>query len=164
MREIRTMASWAIALFLAVMLVLAAADMLAPRPPAENHLFEVFRDASGIAYFEPTGRFAAGVLAVLVAVLMLLPATRRIGAVLGFLLTVGIVALVAQLVVQQVPIPVDTIVKGADGADVVQTTSTDGSQLLYLAIGLAVASLFLVFVHPGSDKAPAGTGPGYYGR
>jgi hypothetical protein len=162
MREIRTLASWVIALALAAMLVLAASDVLAPKPPAENHLFEVFRDASGIAYFEPTGRFAVGLLAVLAALLMILPATRRIGAILGFLITAGIVALVAQLVVQQIPIPVDSVVTGADGKAAVQTAPTDASQLLYLSIGLAVASLFLIFVHPGKESGGSPTGPGYY--
>lgn len=164
MRDIRTLASWVIALFLAVMLVLAATDILAPRPPGGNHLFEVFRDASGVAYFEPTGRFAAGVLAVLAALLMLVPVTRRIGAILGFLITVAIVALLAQLVVQQIPIPVDAMVKGADGKEALQTTPTDASQLLYLTIGLAAASLFLIFVHPGKEQGSSNTGPGYYGR
>jgi hypothetical protein len=164
MREIRTMASWVIALFLAVMLVLAAVDILAPAPPTQNHLFEVFRDASGISYFEPTGRFGVGVLAVVAALLMLLPVTRRVGAILAFLITVGIVALVAQLVVQQIPIPVDTVVSGADGQNAVETTSSDGSQLLYLSIGLVVASLALIFVHPGSDATGQRGGLGYYGR
>jgi hypothetical protein len=158
------MASWVIALFLAVMLVLAAGDILAPKPPTQNHLFEVFRDASGIAWFEPTGRFVVGVMAVLAAVLIVVPVTRRIGAILAFLITILIVALVAQLVVQQIPIPVDSVIAGVDGKDVAQTASTDGSQLLYLSIGLAVASLFLVFVHPGKEPAAARTGVGFYGR
>jgi hypothetical protein len=164
MREIRTLASWAIALALAALLVLAAVDVLMPKPPAENHLFEVFRDASGIAYFEPTGRFVVGVMAVIAAVLMVLPMTRRIGAIIGFLITAFIVALVIQLVIQQIPIPVDSVVTGPDGKDAVQTTPTDASQLLYLSIGLAVGSLLLIFVHPGEDGGPARTGPGYYGR
>lgn len=41
MRETRTLASWVIALFVAVMLLWVAAEALAPQPPAKNHLFEV---------------------------------------------------------------------------------------------------------------------------
>ena len=45
MREARTLGSWVIALFLAVMLFWMAAEALAPQPPMRNHLFEVFRDS-----------------------------------------------------------------------------------------------------------------------
>ena len=41
MREARTLGSWVIALFLVVMLFWMAAELLAPQPPARNHLFEV---------------------------------------------------------------------------------------------------------------------------
>ena len=144
MREARTLASWVIALFVTVMLLWVAAEALAPQPPAKNHLFEVFRDSSGIAYFEPVGRFTFGALAVLIALLVFIPMTRRVGAILGALLLLGLGALVGQLMMQGILVPVDSI-----GEAGVVTTKTDPSGLFYLVAGLLAASLALIFVHPG---------------
>ncbi len=145
MREARTLASWVLGLFLAVMLLWVAADTLAPQPPAKNHLFEVFRATSGIAYFEPLGRFVVGALEVLAALLILVPVTRRFGAILGFLLMLFLAALVVQLVMQGIPVPVDTIGEGG----VVSTADTDPSGLFYLVLGLLVAAIALIVIHPG---------------
>ena len=144
MREARTLASWVIALFVAVVLLWVAAEALAPQPPAKNHLFEVFRDSSGIAYFEPLGRFGFGVAEILVALLVLLPMTRRVGAILATLVLLGLAALVGQLVMEGIKVPVDAI-----GASGVVTTATDPSGLFYLIVGLLAASIALIFVHPG---------------
>lgn len=148
MREARTLGGWVIALFLAAMLVWVAIDTLAPPTGTKNHLFQLFADASGIAYFEPTGRLAVGVLEVLVALLVFIPLTRRFGAILGVLLMTGLAALVVQLMMLKVDIPVDVI--GEGGA--VSTTTTDPSALFYLVLGLLIASLTLIFVHPGKDE------------
>ena len=146
MREARTLVSWVIALFLATMLVWIAVDTLAPAAGTKNHLFPLFADTSGIAYFEPTGRLVFGALEVLIALLVLIPVTRRVGAVLGFLLLGALAALVGQLMMLQIGIPVDVV--GEGGA--VTTSSSDPSALFYLVVGLVVASLVLIFVHPGS--------------
>ena len=153
MREARTLGSWVIALFLAVMLFWVAAEILAPQPPTKNHLFEVFRDASDIAYFEPTGRFAFGVLGVLAALLTLVPVTRRAGAILATLLLGVLAALVGQLMMLGLTVPVDQIATGGT----VTTVETDPSALFYLVAALLAISLALVFVHPGGgDEKPAG--------
>lgn len=144
MREARTLASWVIALFVTVMMLWVAAEALAPQPPAKNHLFEVFRDSSGIAYFEPVGRFGFGVLEVLIALLVFLPMTRRVGAILATLLLLGLGALVGQLVMEGIKVPVDAI-----GETGVVTTDTDPSGLFYLIVGLLAASVALIFIHPG---------------
>ncbi len=146
MREARTLVSWVIALFLAAMLVWIAVDTLAPAAGTKNHLFPLFADTSGIAYFEPTGRLVFGALEVLIALLVLIPVTRRVGAVLGFLLLGALAALVGQLMMLQIEIPVDVV--GEGGA--VTTSSSDPGALFYLVVGLVVASLVLIFVHPGS--------------
>lgn len=147
MREARTLGSWVLGLFLAVMLLWVAADTLAPQPPARNHLFEVFRATSGIAYFEPLGRFATGALEVLAAVLILVPVTRRVGAILGFLIMLSLTALVVQLVMQGITVPVDVVGEGG----VVSTTETDPSGLFYLVLGLLVASIAVIVIHPGRN-------------
>ncbi len=158
MREARTLGSWAIALFLAAMLIWVAIDTLMPPAGTKNHLFEVFRESSGISYFEPTGRFGAGVLAVLAAVLIFVPVTRRLGAILGVLILAVLAGLLIQLMMLQIPIPVDTVGEGG----VVTTTESDPATLFYLVLGLLIASLVLVFVHPGSEDS--GDKKGYYGQ
>ena len=149
MRETRTLGSWAIALFLGVMLFWMAAEILAPQPPTRNHLFEVFRDSSDIAYFEPAGRFAFGLLGVLAALLILVPFTRRAGAIFATLLLGGLAALVGQLLMLGLTVPVDTLAAGGT----VMTSQTDPASLFYLVVALLAASLALVFVHPGREKA-----------
>ena len=147
MREARTLGSWVIAIFLAAMLVCVALDTLAPAVGTRNHLFPLFADTSGIAWFEPTGRFAFGVLEILFALLLLIPLTRRFGAILSVLLMTALAARIIQLMMLQIQIPVDTV--GEGGA--VTTTESDPGALFYLVIGLLVASLALIFIHPGKD-------------
>lgn len=149
MREARTLGSWVLGLFLAIMMFWVALETLAPQPPAQNHLFEVFRSASGIAYFEPLGRFVVGVLEVIAALLILLPFTRRAGAILGFILMLFLGALVVQLVMQGITVPVDAVGEGGS----VTTTETDPSGLFYLLLGLLAALIAVIVIHPGRQKA-----------
>lgn len=149
MREARTLGSWVLGLFLAFMMFWVALETLAPQPPVQNHLFEVFRETSGIAYFEPLGRFVVGVLEVLAGLLILLPFTRRLGAILGFIVMLFLGALVVQLVMQGITVPVDTI--GEGGA--VSTTPTDPSGLFYLLLGLLAALIVVIVIHPGRAQA-----------
>lgn len=149
MREARTLGSWVLGLFLAFMMFWVALETLAPQPPVQNHLFEVFRETSGIAYFEPLGRFVVGVLEVLAGLLILLPFTRRLGAILGFIVMLFLGALVVQLVMQGITVPVDTI--GEGGA--VSTTTTDPSGLFYLLLGLLAALIVVIVIHPGRAQA-----------
>ena len=148
MREARTLGSWVLGLFLAIMLFWVALEALAPQPPVKNHLFEVFRTTSGIAYFEPLGRFTVGVLEVIAALLILLPFTRRLGAILGFILMLFLGALVVQLVMQGITVPVDAIGEGGT----VTTTETDPSGLFYLVLGLLAALIAVIVIHPGRAK------------
>ncbi len=149
MREARTLGSWVLGLFLAIMMFWVALETLAPQPPAQNHLFEVFRSASGIAYFEPLGRFAVGVLEVVAALLILLPFTRRLGAILGFVVMLFLGALVVQLVMQGITVPVETVGEGGS----ITTTETDPSGLFYLVLGLLAALIAVIVIHPGRQKA-----------
>lgn len=148
MREARTLGSWVLGVFLAAMLFWVALETLAPQPPARNHLFEVFRATSGIAYFEPLGRFSVGVLEVIAGLLLLAPFTRRIGAILGFIIVLALCALVVQLVMQGITVPVDTIGEGG----VVTTTETDASGLFYLLLGLLAALIAVIVIHPGRAR------------
>lgn len=150
MQGARLIGSWALALFLAVMFLWIADLSLFPPSEAKNVVFPLLAEESGIYYWEPTGRYVAGLAQVLAALLMIIPWTRRLGAILGFLIAAGAVAV--HLLWLGMAVPVE---KGS--------ATTDGGQLFYLAIALAVASLLLAFVHPGSAGGYRG-GLGYYGR
>ncbi len=140
MREIRWMASWVLALFLAAMFVWIADLTLFPAEPGKNVVFPLLAEYSGFPLFEPTGRLAVGLLQVFAALLLLLPFTRRLGAILGLLIAAGAVA--AHILWLGLEVPVE---QGA--------AQTDGGQLLYLALALAASALLLVFVHPGRPKS-----------
>ncbi len=89
--------------FLRRCLIWVAVDTLAPAKGTTNHLFPLFAETSGIAYFEPTGRFVMRAsLRVLAALLIFVPVTRRVGAILGLLVPAGLAALVVQLMMLQV--------------------------------------------------------------
>jgi len=150
MQGARLIGSWALALFLAVMFLWIADLSLFPPSEAKNVVFPLLAEESGIYYWEPTGRYVTGLAQVLAALLMIIPWTRRLGAILGFLIAAGAVAV--HLLWLGMAVPVE---KGS--------ATTDGGQLFYLAIALAVASLLLAFVHPGSAGGYRG-GLGYYGR
>jgi hypothetical protein len=159
MREARTLGSWVLALFIAAMLVWIASDTLIPAVGTRNHLFPLLAETSGISYFEPTGRFVAGVLEVLAALLIFLPFTRRIGAFLALLIMALLSALLVQLMMLSVPIPVDSV--GQAGQ--VTTSSTDASGPFYLTLGLVIAAIILIVVHPGGGDH-ARSGNDYYTR
>jgi hypothetical protein len=151
MNGARLMGSWVLALFLAVMFLWIADLSLFPPTEAKNVVFPRLAEASGIYLWEPTGRYVVGLAQVLAAILMIVPWTRRLGAILGFLIAAGAVA--AHLVWLGMVVPVE---KGS--------TATDGGQLFYLAIALAVASLLLAVIHPGGGGRVHTGGLGYYGR
>lgn len=139
MREMRWMASWVLALFLAAMFLWIADLTLFPTAQGKNVVFPLLAEYSGVTLFEPTGRLAVGVLEVLAALLLLPPWTRRIGAVLALAIAGGAVASHVLWLGQEVPVEA--------GA-----TETDGGQLLYLALAMTAAALVLVFAHPGRAK------------
>ena len=152
MRDARMMGSWVLALFLAVMFVWIADLSLFPASEARNVVFPLLAEKSGIYLWEPTGRYLGGLAQVLVALLLIIPLTRRIGAILGFVISGGAVA--AQIMWLGMAVPVEQGSK-----------ATDGGQLFYLALALAAASLILIFIHPGRDKSgSSSTGTGFYGR
>jgi hypothetical protein len=157
MRDARVIASWALALFLAAMLLWIADQTLFPNE-GRNIVFPALAEKSGYYLFEPTGRYVVSLLEVLAALLMILPWTRRLGAGLAILVTAGAVgAHLTPWLGIQVPISATPAIDGA-------TPSTDGGQLFYLSLGLLVASLVLFFVHPGRVDGAKSGGYGYYGR
>lgn len=152
MRAMRHLGSWGLALFLIFMFVQATIHPL-PNPPAgsvklfdpagQNIVFATLAQNTGIALFEPTGRVVIALGELLAALLLLLPFTRRMGAILSFLILTGAVAfhLMPDVLGREVPLSLDS------GA------ATDGGQLFALAIAMLAASMLLVVVHPRRNRA-----------
>tara|TARA_R110002111_G_scaffold1748_3_gene12018 strand:+ start:245 stop:700 length:456 start_codon:yes stop_codon:yes gene_type:complete len=147
MRLFRQLVSWALALFLIAMFVHATIHPL-PNPPAgsvkffdppgSNIVFQTVAERSGQTLFEPAGRVLTGVLELIAALFLLLPFTRRLGAVIASVVLGGAVAFhLSPLLGREVPLSLDP------GA-----AQTDGGMLFMLAIVMLVASLLVLVVHP----------------
>lgn len=151
MRDARMMLSWVLALFLALMFLWIADQSLFPPSAAKNVVFPMLREKSGISLFEPTGRYVVGLTHVIAALLLIVPWTRRLGAILALLIAAGAVG--AQLLWIGMAVPTEVGAK-----------TTDGGQLFYLTLALAVAALVLVVVHPGGSGDKVSGPHNYYGR
>lgn len=147
MDTVRAILSWVLALVLIALFVQATIHPLPDPPPGqvklfdppgENIVFQTLAVKSGIALFEPAGRFVTACLELLAALFLLLPFSRRLGAVLSFLILSGAVALhMSPWLGREVPVSLES------GA------ATDGGQLFMLAVGMLVISLLLIFIHQG---------------
>lgn len=152
MRAMRHLGSWGLALFLVFMFVQATIHPL-PNPPegsvklfdaaGQNIVFATIAAKTQIPLFEPTGRVVVALAELLAAVLLLLPFTRRSGAVLSFLILSGavIMHLMPSVLGREIPLSLEA------GA------GTDGGQLFALAIAMLAASMLLIVVHPGKKSA-----------
>lgn len=149
MRLLRHLASWAIALFLVFMFVQSTVHPLPDPPPGQvklfdppgqNIVFATMAENTGYALLEPTGRVIVAVLELLAALLLLLPFSRRLGAVLSFLILAGAVSvhLMPSVLGREVPLSL------AAGE-----RATDGGQMFALAIAMLTASLLVLIIHPG---------------
>lgn len=151
MKGARLMGSWVLALFLAVMYLWIADLSLFPPTEAKNVVFPRLAETSGYYLWEPTGRYVVGIAHAVAALLMIIPWTRRAGAILAFLIAAGAVAV--HFLWLGISVPVE---KGS--------ATMDGGQLFYLAVALAVGSLILAVIHPTGGGSGYRGGLGYYGR
>jgi len=151
MRTVRHVASWILALFLVFMYLQATFHPL-PNPPigsvkffdlpGENIVYSILAENSGYAMFEPTGRFFVGILELLIAALLLLPFTRRVGGFMSCMVLFGAVSLhMSSWLGREIPLSL------APGE-----TLTDNGALFALAIAMLVASILVIVVHPGRKK------------
>lgn len=152
MTAMRHLGSWALALFLIFMFLQATIHPL-PNPPegsvklfdpaGQNIVFATLAAKTQIALFEPTGRVVVALVELLAAILLLLPFTRRLGAVLSFLVLAGAVSLhlMPDILGREVPV------------SLASDAPTDGGQLFALAIAMLAASMLLMVVHPRRRKS-----------
>jgi uncharacterized membrane protein YphA (DoxX/SURF4 family) len=105
--------------------------------PGENIIFETLAQKSGYIQFEPAGRVLTSLIELFAAFLLLLPFSRRFGAVIAFLVMTTAVGLhLSPWLGREVPLTLGG-------------SETDGGMLFSLAIAMLVASLLLLIVHPG---------------
>lgn len=148
MRTFRHLISWGLALVLMAFCLHLTLHPLPDPPqgmvkffdaPGDHVVFATLGERTGLTLFEPAGRFAAGVLELLAALLILVPFTRRLGAgVLVIMFGVGLGLHLSPLLGREVMMP--------DGM-------TDGGvQFLNTVIVFALGVLLLV-VHPGKVRS-----------
>ena len=152
MRGLRLLASWVLALFLIFMFLQATVHPL-PNPPegmvklfdrpGENIVFQTMAMNTGYGWVEPTGRVAVAILELIACLLLLIPQSRRMGAILSFLILAGAIFahLSPDVLGREVPLAI--------GSD-----ETDGGRLFALAIAMIAVSMLLIFVHPGKRRNP----------
>jgi uncharacterized membrane protein YphA (DoxX/SURF4 family) len=154
MRGLRLLASWVLALFLIFMFLQATVHPLPDPPegsvklfdrPGENIVFQTMALNTGMAWLEPTGRVIVAILELIACVFLLIPPTRRFGAVLSFFILAGALTahLMPDVLGREVPLSLSA-----------GSTETDGGRLFALAIGMLAISMLLIFVHPGRRKNP----------
>ena len=155
MFALRLLVSWAFAAFLIFVYLNATIHPLPDPPegfvklfdrPGDNVIFQTMADKTGIALLEPTGRVAVPIFELLLCVLLLIPASRRFGAVLSFLLMCGAVT------VHLMP---DVLGRELPASTAVFESATDYGRVFALAVSMLAVSLLLVFVHPKKRERTA---------
>ncbi|MEZ5947064.1 MAG: DoxX family protein [Hyphomonas sp.] len=151
MRIFRHLISWIIALGLIALFIQATVYPLPDPPPGsvklfdapgQNIVFQTIADRSGVTLFEPAGRFFIAIMELLAALFLLLPFTRRFGAVIAVLISGAAIGFhLSPWLGREVPLSLDPA-----------NTATDGGQLFMLAVLMFAASLLLLVVHPGKIR------------
>ena len=149
MNVVRALLSWILALGLIFVFLQATIHPLPDPPigqvklfdaPGENIVFQMLREKSGIALFEPAGRVFVAALELIACLFLFLPFTRRFGAVMSFFILAGAVGLhLSPWLGREIPTSLEA---GAPN---------DGGALFMLAIGMLVVSLLLAMIHPSRD-------------
>lgn len=144
MRTFRHLISWVLALVLIAFCLHLTLHPLADPPPGmvkffdppgHHSVFAALAERTGLTLFEPAGRFVAGILELLAALLILVPFTRRLGAgLLVIMFGIGLGLHLSPWLGREV-LMADAMTDG-------------GVQFLNTVIVFALAILLLV-VHPG---------------
>ncbi|MFN4184392.1 MAG: hypothetical protein ACK4M6_06365 [Hyphomonas sp.] len=159
MRMFRHAVSWGLALALAAMFLHLTlhpwpdpvpGEVKFFDPPGQHIVFATLAEKSGITLFEPAGRFVAGVLELVTAILILMPFSRRFGAI------VAAVLFGAGLGLHLSPWLGRELIL-ADG-------SSDGGAQFLVSVILFALSLLLLVVHPGKAPTSRVLSPAQYWR
>ncbi|ACT58909.1 hypothetical protein [Hirschia baltica] len=140
MRGVRSFLGWVLALGLIIVLAFSLDAKLFDDPEQANVVYSTLAEKTGLALFEPTGRYVMGMLEGFAALMLVLPFTRRFGAFLTLVISGALVgAHLSPYLGQEIPI--------ALGSE-----KLDGASHFYLMIALVTASGLLMFIHPGRKR------------
>ncbi|MFC7290928.1 hypothetical protein [Hirschia litorea] len=136
MRGIRSFVSWVLALCLFAALVIAVDAKLLSDPEKANVVFTLLAERTGQELFEPTGRYVVGVIEAFVALMLILPFTRRFGAIILLVVSGALLAAHASpLLGQEIPLEIGS-------------AKTDGASAFYLTMAMTIGAGLLMFIHP----------------
>ncbi|HUO23566.1 MAG TPA: hypothetical protein VMU59_13710 [Caulobacteraceae bacterium] len=150
--------SWALGLTLAVLLLMVAYQSFSG--PTPNAIFGMIALRSGIHAAEPYGRYVVSGLQLVAVLLVLVPQTRRRGAMLAMVLSVAAIALHLSPWLG-VDLPQGPAVSQAlaDGRSVAEINAmglpTDKGAMFLLAIAIAILSVGTIFVERAKVQAMA---------
>jgi hypothetical protein len=150
--------SWALGLTLAVLLLIVAYQALSG--PTPNAIFGMIALRSGIHAFEPYGRYAVSGLQLLAVLLVVIPMTRRRGAMLA--LALAFAAIVLHLSpwlgvdLAQGPAVSQALAEGHTVAEInAMGLPTDKGAMFLLAVAIAILSAGTIFVEKAKVRAMA---------
>jgi hypothetical protein len=150
--------SWALGLTLAVLLFIVAYQALSG--PTPNAIFGMIALRSGIHAAEPYGRYVVSGLQLLAALLVILPMTRRRGAMLALALAVAAIALHLSpwlgVDLAQGPAVSQALADGRSVAEInAMGLPTDKGAMFLLAVAIAILSAGAMFVEQAKVQAMA---------
>lgn len=150
MRPFRHVISWLLALALVAFFVHftlhplpdpAAGSVKLFDPPGQHLVFATLAERTGVTLFEPAGRLVSGLLELVAALLLLVPLTRRAGALLSSaILATGAALHLSPWLGRDVPLEIG-------GA------ATDGGLHFMLVVVFLAASVLLLVAHPARESA-----------
>lgn len=155
--KIRVIGEWALALALAgaFVFMVGLPKFFGPSP---NPIFALIAGRSGLDWFEPYVRYATGAAELLAAAALVIPRTRRLGALLAGAVTVGAIGFhLSPWLGVQMPEMGRLIAELQAGKSVAEIDAmnlpTDGGMLFYTAIAFLVTAV-LIFALSAPGKAP----------
>jgi len=150
--------SWALSITLAVLLLIVAYQALSG--PTPNAIFGMIALRSGVHAVEPYGRYLVCGLQLLAALLVLLPVTRRRGALLALVLSAAAVVLhLSPWLGVQLPQGAAVSQALAQGHSLAEISAmglpTDKGALFLLATAIAILSVGSIIVEKAKIEAAA---------
>jgi hypothetical protein len=148
--------SWSFGLGLAALLLAMSFQKFFGLDP--NPDFGLIEARSGIGFFEPGLRYITGGLEFLAAVLVIWPAMRSRGAMLGLVVAIGAIGFhLSPWLGWQIPMPGPLSEALAQGLNAQQIAAlnlpTDKGAMFLLAIAIALMSAISIFVERGAARA-----------
>jgi hypothetical protein len=150
--------SWALALTLALLLFTVAYQSLSG--PTPNAIFGMIALRSGIHAFEPYGRYAVSGLQLLAALVVIVPMTRRRGAMLALMLAFAAIVLHLSpwlgVDLAQGPAVSQALAQGHSAAQIsAMGLPTDKGAMFLLAMAIAILSAGTILVEKAKVQAMA---------